>query len=99
MLGWTAMLLQAATLPEPPVEPLARTSVLPAPCPADTDGDVVVCGRPNAQDTYRLHGMPDARGEDRQFRLKLPGGSTITPHADQGRMGDLQAKVTLKVPF
>jgi hypothetical protein len=97
MLEWTALLLQAATTPE--AAPPARTSVLPAPCPTQPSGDIVVCGRPDAQESYRLRAVPERFVKDPQFRITLPGGSTITPHADQGRMGDLQAKVTLKVPF
>jgi hypothetical protein len=100
MLGWTAMFLQAATLTgSAPAAPAPRTSALPPPCPTDTDGDVVVCGRPDSQESYRLRAVPERFVKDAQFRIKLPGGSTVTPHADQGRMGDLQAKVTLKVPF
>lgn len=95
MLEWMAMLLQAATPPPPDT----RTTALPAPCPADTNGDVVVCGRPDEQETYRLRALPDRYGQDRNVRITLPGGSTITPHADQGRLGDVEAKVTLRVPF
>jgi hypothetical protein len=100
MLGWTAMLLQAAVPPDAgPAAPTPRTSALPPPCPTDTDGDVVVCGRPDSQESYRLRAVPERFVKDPQFRIRLPGGSTITPHAEQGRLGDLQAKVTLKVPF
>ncbi|WP_242148570.1 hypothetical protein [Sphingomonas sp. BAUL-RG-20F-R05-02] len=100
MLGWTAMFLQAATLPDAaPAAPPARTSVLPPPCPSDANGDIVVCGRVDAQETYRLRALPERFVKDPRFRINLPGGSTITPHIDQGRLGDAQAKVTLKVPF
>ena len=100
MLGWTAMFLQAATLPDAPAAaPPARTSALPPPCPTDTNGDIVVCGKPGVQETYRLRALPERFVKDPQFRIALPGGSTITPHIDQGRFGDVEAKVTLKVPF
>lgn len=100
MFGWTAILLQAAMPADvSPVAPAARTSVTPAPCPIQSSDDIVVCARPDAQETYRLRTVPDHTVEDRQFRLRLPGGGEITPHTDQGRFGDLQAKVTVKVPF
>jgi len=94
------MFLQAAALPDaPPAAPPARTSVLPPPCPTDANGDIVVCGRTDVQETYRLRRVPERFVKDPQFRITLPGGSTITPHMDQGRFGDVEAKVTLKVPF
>jgi hypothetical protein len=100
MLGWTAMFLQAAPLPDvPPAAPAARTSVLPPPCPSQPADDIVVCGRRDAGETYRLPAEPVGRAENRRLRLRLPGGGEIRPDTDQGRYGDLQAKVTLKVPF
>ncbi|SDA25765.1 hypothetical protein SAMN03159340_01924 [Sphingomonas sp. NFR15] len=96
MLGLMAMFLQAAPNSTDPPPPAAGQ---PAPCPTDTNGDIVVCGRQDRDESFRLRPLPERYVEDRQFRLKLPGGSTVSPHADQGRLGDPQAKVTLKIPF
>lgn len=95
MLGLMAMFLQAAPAADPPPAPVVGS----APCPVDADGDIVVCGRQDRGETYRLRPLPERYVEDQRLRLTLPGGGTITPHADQGRLGDLQAKVTLKIPF
>ncbi|CAN5343524.1 hypothetical protein BH10PSE15_BH10PSE15_04630 [soil metagenome] len=98
MLGWTALVLQVANVIAPDVRP-AHADAASARCPSDADGDIVVCGKPDQQESYRLRPLPERYVQDRQVRLKLPGGGTITPHADQGRLGDLQAKVTLRIPF
>ena len=96
MLGLMAMFLQAAPgSADPPPLATGRS----APCPTDANGDIVVCGRQGRDESYRLRPLPEQYVEDRQFRLKLPGGSTISPHAEQGRLGEVQAKVTLKIPF
>ncbi|AOH83239.1 hypothetical protein AWL63_03885 [Sphingomonas panacis] len=96
MLGLMAMFLQAAPgSADPP--PLATGHT--APCPPDADGDIVVCGRQGRDEAYRLRPLPERYVEDQRLRLKLPGDATVSPHADQGRLGDLQAKVTLKIPF
>ena len=94
MLGLMAMFLQAASADPPPTPTLST-----APCPTDTNGDIVVCGRQDRDESYRLRPLPERYVQNQRLRLTLPGGGTITPHADQGRLGEVQAKVTLKIPF
>ena len=96
MLGLMAMFLQAAPgSADPPPLPTGRS----APCQPDANGDIVVCGRQDRDEAYRLRPLPERYVKDQQLRLTLPGGGTITPHADRGQRGEVQAKVTLKVPF
>ncbi|GAA0737342.1 hypothetical protein [Sphingomonas japonica] len=63
------------------------------------DGEIVVCARTDRNERYRLHPLPERYVERRQVRLRLPGGGTVEPHVDQGRLGDPQIKATLKIPF
>ena len=68
-------------------------------CAKSQRDEIVVCGsRADEDEHFRLRPLPDTYSRD-YVSLKLPGGAALTPKPENGRLGDVQAKVTLTVPF
>ncbi len=102
----TGMLLQAAIISGPPLPsrqpaaPARPLSPVPTtPCPKGANGDIVVCGSTDANERYRLRPLPERYVDEQRLQMKLGGNATLGSEIQQGRLGDGQVMLTLKVPF
>lgn len=99
------LLMMQSALSTPPLVPEAPPAVVDqrpvvvAKCAPTTDGEITVCGSKAQNETYRLRPLPDTYVVDRSARIKLAGGGSIAATGESGRLGDAQAKLTLKMPF
>jgi hypothetical protein len=97
----TLWLLQATIVVGPPAPtkaPLSPAPVVPAPCPRDAKGDIVVCALPDQNEQYRLRPLPEKYVEQTRLQQHV-GNAVIAPSIEQGRLGDGRVMLNFTFPF
>ncbi|MBX9730398.1 MAG: hypothetical protein K2X59_03650 [Sphingomonas sp.] len=107
----TLILFQSATIAGPPVLlDLASIDAVPGSmerikplqtrfCPPDADGDIIVCGSSDPTEKHRLRSVPERYPDRKRVGVDLPGNGWFGPEIAQGRLGEGQIQMTLKIPF
>lgn len=76
----------------------------PRDCPvqasqSEDGGEIVVCADRDSDERYRLRPIPPRYVESREIGIGIPGVGRLEPRVEQGRLGDPQIKMTLKIPY
>lgn len=81
-----------------PAPPPERIDLLALSCPRDGGDDIVVCGARDVKQPERLKPVPEKYVEG-PLTFALPGGASVAPRAEQGRLNDSRAMIKLTIPF
>jgi len=68
-------------------------------CPHDANGDIIVCGASDPNEKHRLRSVPERYADLKRVGVALPGNAWFGPEIGQGRLGEGQILLTLKIPF
>ncbi|OYY71650.1 hypothetical protein [Sphingomonas sp. 28-63-12] len=100
------LLLQAVTTVGPPAamqpapfQPVPIKPIRTPSCPATADGEIVVCQSVDQNAQFRLRPLPEKYRQPTRVVVPIGGSATVSPNIAQGRLGEGQILLTVKIPF